>query len=116
MCTRLRAGALLLAALLLLPAPTLAALSLGPPRPATGVYCTPVAFRDYVVAIGYQAVVRAAPGCTRPAKVRKENALSGSVIGQPNVVPVGEIKYVWLFTHRLKYTLDDRTWQRLAVR
>ena len=84
--------------------------------PPTSKYCTPIAFRDRVVGVGYQAVVRAAPGCKKPAKVRKENRNSGSVIGEPNLVPVGEVQRVWLFTHRLRYTLDDRTWLRLEVR
>ncbi|GAA5514761.1 hypothetical protein Dcar01_03522 [Deinococcus carri] len=111
-----RRAALLIGAALLLPAAALTAampLTLSPP---TGKYCTPIAFRDRIVGVGYQAVVRAAPGCTRPVKVRKENALSGSVIGQPNVIPVGQVMRVWLFTHRLTYTLDDRTWRRLGVR
>lgn len=84
--------------------------------PPSAKYCTPMAFRDRVVGVGYQAVIRAAPGCTRPAKVRKENRLSGSVIGVPNVIPPGQIRRVWLFTHRLSYTLDGRTWQKLEVR
>ena len=84
--------------------------------PPSAKYCTPIAFRDRVVGVGYQAVIRAAPGCTRPAKVRKENRLSGSVIGVPNVIPPGQIRRVWLFTHRLSYTLDGRTWLRLGVR
>lgn len=84
--------------------------------PPTSKYCTPIAFRDRVVGVGYQAVVRAAPGCKKPAKVRKENTRTGSVIGDPNVIPVGEVERVWLFTHRLRYTLDDRTYQRLEVR
>ncbi|WP_278911644.1 hypothetical protein [Deinococcus wulumuqiensis] len=84
--------------------------------PPTARYCTPIAFRDRVVGVGYQAVVRAAPGCKKPAKVRKENAGSGSVIGAPNIIRIGEVQRVWLFTHRLRYTLDDRTWRRLEVR
>ena len=84
--------------------------------PPTGKYCTPIAFRDRVVGVGYQAVVRAAPGCKKPAKLRKENPRTGSVIGEPSVIPVGEVQRVWLFTHRLRYTLDDRTWLRLVVR
>lgn len=84
--------------------------------PPTARYCTPIAFRDRVVGVGYQAVVRAAPGCKKPVKVRKENTRTGSVIGDPNVIPVGEVQRVWLFTHRLRYTLDDRTWHRLEVR
>ncbi|GGI75485.1 hypothetical protein [Deinococcus wulumuqiensis] len=84
--------------------------------PPTARYCTPIAFRDRVVGVGYQAVVRAAPGCKKPVKVRKENTRTGSVIGDPNVIPVGEVQRVWLFTHRLRYTLDDRTYQRLEVR
>ena len=83
--------------------------------PPTNKYCAPIAFRDRVVAVGYQAVVRAAPGCKKPAKVRKENTRTGSIIGEPNLVPVGEVQRVWLFTHRLRYTLDDRTWLRLEV-
>ncbi|WP_339096175.1 hypothetical protein WDJ50_02480 [Deinococcus sp. VB142] len=84
--------------------------------PPSAKYCTPIAFRDRVVGVGYQAVVRAAPGCKKPVKVRKENTRTGSVIGEPNVIPVGEVQRVWLFTHRLRYTLDDRTYQRLEVR
>lgn len=84
--------------------------------PPTAKYCTPIAFRDRVVGVGYQAVVRAAPGCKKPAKVRKENARSGSVIGEPSLVPVGEVQRVWLFTHHLRYTLDGLTWHRLEVR
>ena len=84
--------------------------------PPSGLYCTPLAFRDQVVGVGYKAVVRAAPGCKRPALLRKENALTGSVIGEPWLVPVGQVVNVWVFTHRLKYTLDGKTWQRVVVR
>lgn len=84
--------------------------------PPTKLYCTPMAFRDRVVGVGYEAVVRAAPGCKKPAKVRKENSWSGSIIGEPNVIPIGQVKRVWLFTHRLSYTLDGKTWLRLGVR
>ncbi|SMB89223.1 hypothetical protein [Deinococcus hopiensis] len=91
----------------------LAALPLKPPQ---ALYCTPTVYRDQVTPIGYQAVIWPAPGCTRPAKVRKENRRTGSVIGEPSTIPVGQIVRVWVFTHRLSYTLDGRTWQRLGVR
>ena len=84
--------------------------------PPSGKYCAPLAYRDQVVGVGYKAVVRAAPGCTRPALLRKENALTGSVIGEPWLVPVGQVVNVWVFTHRLKYTLDRKTWQRVVIR
>lgn len=101
---------LLLAALL---AALAAPVTLTPP---SAKYCTPMAFRDRVVGVGYEAVIRAAPGCKLPARVRKENGWSGSVIGVPNLIPPGQVRRVWLFTHRLSYTLDGRTWLRLGVR
>lgn len=84
--------------------------------PPSGKYCTPLAFRDQVVGISYKAIVRAAPGCTKPALLRKENALTGSVIGEPWLIPLGKTEDVWLFTHRLRYTLDGKTWQRVVIR
>lgn len=115
MRTPFRAALLCAGLALLLPAQ--GAVLLAPPlaRPLSDRYCTPVAYRDRVTPLGYQAVVRAAPGCTRPAKVRKENLLTKSVIGQPSTVPVGQVERVWVFTHRLYYTLDDRLWRRLVV-
>lgn len=99
-------------AALLIPA-ALAQFAASPP---SGKYCAPLIFRDQVVGVGYKAVARAAPGCTKPALLRKENALTGSVIGEPWLIPVGQVANVWLFTHRLKYTLDGQTWQRAAIR
>lgn len=84
--------------------------------PPSGKYCTPLAFRDQVIGVGYKAIVRAAPGCKKPALLRKENALAGSVIGEPWLIPLGKTEDVWLFTHRLRYTLDGKTWQRVVVR
>lgn len=115
MRTPFRAALLCAGLALLLPAGGASLLAPAALKPPTGRYCTPAAYRDRVTPLGYQAVVRAAPGCTKAAKVRKENLLTKSVIGQPSTVPVGQVERVWVFTHRLYYTLDDRIWRRLAV-
>ncbi|WP_034382941.1 hypothetical protein [Deinococcus sp. YIM 77859] len=85
------------------------------PQGAPARYCQPVAYRDRVTPVGYEAVIRAAPGCRKAAKVRKENLFTKSIIGQPSLVPPGSAERVWVFTHRLYYTLDDRIWRRLEV-
>lgn len=97
--------------ILLLLGGTLVALAAAPP---TSHYCAPVAYRDQQVAFGYQAVVRTAPGCKKPALVRKES-YSGSVMATMTV-PVGRARRVWLLTHHLAFSLDGRHWQRLGVR
>lgn len=108
---RLLAAGLTLAAFLL---PGLTVAQFAVPQQ---VYCMPSVYRDRVISVGwYEAVIRAAPGCTRPALVRKENVLTGSVIGDPDLIPLGEVARVWVFTHRLTYTLDGRTWRRAVVR
>ena len=104
---------LLLFCAALLPGVALAQFTTSPP---TSKYCAPLIFRDQVVGVGYKAVIRAAPGCTKPALLRKENALTGSVIGEPWLIPLGQVVNVWVFTHRLKYTLDGKTWQRAVIR
>ena len=109
----LRLRAALLIGAVLSPVVALAQLAA---RPPTGKYCAPLAFRDQVVGVGYKAIVRAAPGCTKPAYIRKENSRTGSVIGEPSLVPVGEVYRVWLFTHRLTYSLDGKSWQKVVIR
>ena len=78
-------------------------------------YCPPLAFRDQRVVLGYKAIVRVQPGCQKSSYVRKINGRTGSVIGEPAVIKVGEVKNVWLFTHRLEYTTDRIHWQALRV-
>ena len=85
------------------------------PAAAPARYCPPRAYRDYLTPLGYQAVVRVAPGCQRPALVRKQNWFTGSVIGEPALVAPGRVERVWVFTHRLYFTLDGTNWQRLVV-
>ncbi|MVN86806.1 hypothetical protein GO986_08525 [Deinococcus sp. HMF7620] len=86
-----------------------------PPTPPTGTYCQPVALRDFAVVIGYQAVVQAAPGCKKPALIRKESRIN-HFSEPPILVPVGRLQRIWLLTHRLSYTMDGQTWRPLAVR
>jgi hypothetical protein len=94
--------------------PALAALN-APANPPSALFCQPLVYRDRVLGIGYQAVIRAAPGCQRPALVRKENVFTGSAEA-PVLIPVGEVRRVWLFTHRLTYTLEGQTWRRAVIR
>jgi hypothetical protein len=81
-----------------------------PPR-----YCQPIAFQDYVLPVGFQAVVIAPAACTRPALIRKEHALTGSREA-PILIPVGQPRRIWLFTHRLSYSLDGTVWHTLVIR
>lgn len=94
--------------------PALAALNV-PANPPSDLFCQPLVFRDQVLGIGYQAVIRAAPGCQKATLVRKENFFTGST-EPPLLIPVGEVRRVWLFTHRLTYTLDRQTWRRAVIR
>ncbi|MFT2720387.1 hypothetical protein ACMT4L_10330 [Deinococcus sp. A31D244] len=89
--------------------------ALAAPAPATGTYCQPVALRDTVVVVGYQAVVRAAPGCRKPALIRKESRINRQA-DPPLLVPVGRVQRVWLLTYRLACSTDGQTWRSLVVR
>ncbi|MFB9991212.1 hypothetical protein ACFFLM_04345 [Deinococcus oregonensis] len=81
----------------------------------TPPYCQPVAFQDYVLPIGYQAVVITPAVCNRPALIRKENTITGSQEA-PLLINVGQPRRIWLFTHRLSYSLDGKLWRRLQVK
>lgn len=86
-----------------------------PANPPSDFFCQPLVYRDQVLGIGYQAVIRAAPGCEKAALVRKENLFTGSA-NSALLIPVGQVRRVWLFTHRLTYSLDGQTWRRAVVR
>lgn len=106
---RLRFLLILLLALLVALPPVMAATAPAP------LYCPPVAFRDYQVLVGYAAIVRVMPNCGKPALIRKINTVSGSREA-PLLIPPNKAVQMWVFTHRLTYTLDGKSWKTLGVR
>lgn len=88
----------------------MAVLTLAPTR-----YCAPVAFRDSELLIGRQALVIVPAACARPALIRERNPSSGSVRPTRRLEP-GSVTGIWLFTHKLEYTVDGKKWLLLEVR
>ena len=114
-------SALLFLALLLTGAQATATFTAAVPAtpPPLVRYCAPIAYRDYEVLVGRAAAVQPAPTCTQPSRIRKVSTITGKAdpaltIYAPSYgTPPTRI---WLFVSRLEYSLDGRTWQRLAVR
>lgn len=83
-----------------------------PPASLAAPYCAPAVLRDQLTPFGYLAIVYAT-GC--PALVRKKNWRSGS-IEITLTIRAGAPQRIWLFTHRLQYSLDGKNWQWAEVR